>query len=172
MEDIYIKLNNGLLNDPESHSFIVHLMFGSGPRSKALFKLRDKYNAELIEIMWIYFRTNDKRCLNIYPDILCLEQRIDEIGQNNINDIVKKNSKYYGLCIKYFNLIIDDKNNSSVIRVIPNLMNEDIFFIIRIKDKFLTCICGTRVSLLDKLNEQYIKNNLFGSVLLIDYYSE
>ena len=72
----------------------------------------------------------------------------------------------------YFRTIVCEKKRISIIRIVPNLRNQDGFYVLRMNDCFVTIESSINENVKDIINEMLMNKNIFCNIIVIDYYSE
>ncbi len=137
-----------------------------------IYQIKDNYDIAFIRLVWAYFRMHDKQCLEKYPNILPIEHIVNDYGKEKTEQLMEQNLEYVVACFEYFNKLVHDNKEVGIIRFIPNLNDQKFIFIMRIRNLFLIMDGEISKLLMDVFNQLYIKNNIFGNIICIDYYSE
>ncbi len=162
--EVLSELSNDKLNKSR---FLKGWMFSEA--EYIVFQLADNnYDHMVIRLMWAYYRLNNQHSLEKYSNTDGPKKIIDDYG-GNIDDFISQNSGYYDLCLPLFRALIDTNENVGVLRFIPNIINETLFFIIKIKDQFLLTACEISQDVHYDLNNSLLKEKLFGTFVLISF---
>lgn len=162
------------------NEFFIYLAIGHRPNLINIQKIdKEKYDAVFIQRMWWYFKTYDKEALSKYPDCIMSKKCIEEDNAQNgidaktlVEDTLRQQSLCQQLCSKCLDLfyrIIKDETEVSIIRIVPNLIQQDKFICMRVRNKFMACVMSQDPENVNEMNEMYIKRGYIGNFAQIQY---